>query len=58
MLMIKPAEPYLDVISYASQNMKIPIAAYQVSESILELWQLTNWGGWTEVVCLGIPDGY
>jgi len=31
MLMIKPAEPYLDVISYASQNMKIPIAAYQVS---------------------------
>ncbi len=31
MLMIKPAEPYLDVISYASQNMNIPIAAYQVS---------------------------
>lgn len=31
MLMIKPAEPYLDVISYASQNIHLPIAAYQVS---------------------------
>jgi len=31
MLMVKPAEPYLDVIQYASQNFNIPIAAYQVS---------------------------
>ena len=31
MLMIKPAEPYLDVIHYASKNFNIPIAAYQVS---------------------------
>ncbi len=31
MLMIKPAEPYLDVISYASQNINLPIVAYQVS---------------------------
>lgn len=31
MLMVKPAEPYLDVISYASKNINMPIAAYQVS---------------------------
>ena len=31
MLMVKPAEPYLDVIHYASKNFNIPIAAYQVS---------------------------
>ena len=31
MLMIKPAEPYLDVIHYANENFNIPIAAYQVS---------------------------
>ena len=30
-LMVKPAEPYLDVIRYASQNIDLPIAAYQVS---------------------------
>ena len=30
-LMIKPAEPYLDVISYAKDNFNVPIAAYQVS---------------------------
>ena len=29
--MVKPAEPYLDVIRYASQNINLPIAAYQVS---------------------------
>ncbi|MEK9773636.1 MAG: porphobilinogen synthase, partial [Opitutae bacterium] len=31
MLMIKPAEPYLDVISYANRNFNLPVAAYQVS---------------------------
>jgi len=31
MLMIKPAEPFLDVIKYANTNFDIPIAAYQVS---------------------------
>ena len=29
--MIKLAEPYLDVISYAKDNFNVPIAAYQVS---------------------------
>ena len=31
MLMIKPAEPYLDVIYYANKNFNLPIIAYQVS---------------------------
>jgi porphobilinogen synthase len=31
MLMVKPAEPFLDIISYANQKFDIPIAAYQVS---------------------------
>ena len=30
-LMVKPAEPYLDIIHWAKQNLSIPIAAYQVS---------------------------
>ena len=30
-LMIKPAEPFLDVIHYARNHFTIPIAAYQVS---------------------------
>ena len=30
-LMIKPAEPYLDIINYAKRKFKLPIAAYQVS---------------------------
>ena len=31
MLMVKPAEPYLDLIYYAHMNINLPIAAYQVS---------------------------
>lgn len=31
MLMVKPAEPYLDLIYYAHTNINLPIAAYQVS---------------------------
>jgi len=31
MLMVKPAEPFLDIINYAKTNFDIPIAAYQVS---------------------------
>ena len=30
-LMVKPAEPYLDVIRYARDNINLPIVAYQVS---------------------------
>ena len=33
-LMIKPAEPYLDVISYAKDNFNVPIAAIKFQESI------------------------
>jgi len=31
MLMVKPAMPYLDIISDLRQNYDLPIAAYQVS---------------------------
>jgi porphobilinogen synthase len=31
MLMVKPAMPYLDIISMARENFPVPIAAYQVS---------------------------
>ena len=37
-LMIKPAEPYLDVIKYARENFNIPIAAYQVSGEYSRIW--------------------
>ena len=47
MLMIKPAEPYLDVISYASQNMSIPIAAYQVSGEYSRI-MAANQLGWLD----------
>ncbi len=30
-LMVKPAEPFLDIIKYASENFHLPIAAYQTS---------------------------
>ena len=31
MIMIKPAMPYLDLISQARERFEVPIAAYQVS---------------------------
>ena len=31
MIMVKPAMPYLDLISQARQRFDVPIAAYQVS---------------------------
>jgi porphobilinogen synthase len=31
MLMVKPAMPYLDIISMARESFPVPIAAYQVS---------------------------
>lgn len=44
-LMVKPAEPYLDVISYAKNNFNIPIAAYQVSGEYSRIWgaHLQGW---------------
>ena len=35
MLMVKPAGPYLDIISLLRQNVELPIAAYQVSGEYL-----------------------
>ncbi len=31
MVIIKPAMAYLDIISHAAQNFKLPLVAYQVS---------------------------
>ena len=31
MLMVKPAEPYLDIIMHAKNHHRLPVAAYQVS---------------------------
>ena len=37
-LMIKPAEPYLDVIKSAKEKSSLPIAAYQVSGEYSRIW--------------------
>ena len=44
-LMVKPAEPYLDVIHYAKSCFDIPIAAYQVSGeySRIRAAELNGW---------------
>ena len=47
-LMVKPAEMYLDVISYAKQNFDIPIAGYQVSGEYSRLWA-AYLQGWLEL---------
>ena len=47
-LMIKPAEPYLDVISYAKTEFDIPIAAYQVSGEYSRIWA-SHLQGWLEL---------
>ena len=47
-LMIKPAEPYLDVIKYASENFDIPIAAYQVSGEYSRIWA-SHLQGWLDL---------
>jgi porphobilinogen synthase len=31
MIIIKPGMPYLDIVSQASQNFKLPVISYQVS---------------------------
>ena len=47
-LMIKPAEPYLDVIKYARENFNIPIAAYQVSGEYSRIWA-SHLKGWLDL---------
>lgn len=47
MLMVKPAEPFLDVINYAKTNFDIPIAAYQVSGEYSRI-MAANQLGWLD----------
>ena len=43
-LMIKPAEPYLDIIKCAKEKHTVPIAAYQVSGEYSRLWAAQSLG--------------
>ncbi|MBU62651.1 MAG: porphobilinogen synthase [Opitutae bacterium] len=47
-LMVKPAEPYLDVIRYASDNANLPIVAYQVSGEYSRIWAAAE-RGWLDL---------
>jgi len=47
-LMVKPAEPYLDVISHARDTFDLPIAAYQVSGEYSRLWA-AHMQGWLDL---------
>ena len=47
-LMIKPAEPYLDVIKAAKEKFSLPIAAYQVSGEYSRIWAAGKLG-WLDV---------
>jgi porphobilinogen synthase len=46
--MVKPAEPYLDVIKSAKENSSLPIAAYQVSGEYSRIWAASKLG-WLEL---------
>jgi porphobilinogen synthase len=43
-LMVKPAEPYLDIIKSAKENFTVPIAAYQVSGEYSRIWAASKLG--------------
>ena len=43
-LIVKPAEPYLDIISLAKDKANIPIAAYQVSGEYSRIWAAASLG--------------
>ncbi|MFT3990253.1 MAG: porphobilinogen synthase [Luteolibacter sp.] len=47
MLMVKPAGPYLDIISKVRENTTLPVAAYQVSGEYLML-KAASAGGWLD----------
>ena len=48
MLMVKPAEPYLDVIRHARERFHLPVAAYQVSGEYSRLWA-AHQEGWLDL---------
>ena len=43
-LIVKPAEPYLDIISLARDKANIPVAAYQVSGEYSRIWAAASLG--------------
>jgi porphobilinogen synthase len=47
-LMVKPAEPYLDVIRDAKKAYRLPIAAYQVSGEYSRIWA-AHLQGWLDL---------
>ena len=47
-LMVKPAEPYLDIIRDAKKDYKLPIAAYQVSGEYSRIWA-AHLQGWLDL---------
>jgi porphobilinogen synthase len=47
-LMVKPAEPYLDIIRDAKKAYKLPIAAYQVSGEYSRIWA-AHLQGWLDL---------
>lgn len=47
MVMVKPAGPYLDIISRVRENTTLPVAAYQVSGEYLML-KSASAGGWLD----------
>ena len=51
-VMIKPAMPYLDIITRIKQNFKIPTFAYQVSGEYSMLKNAINQGWLSETVML------
>lgn len=56
-LMVKPAEPYLDIISYASNNFNLPISAYQVSGEYSRLWA-SHLNGWLDLDSCALESLY
>ena len=50
-----PAEPYLDVISYAKTEFDIPIAAYQVSGEYSRIWA-SHLQGWLDLESCAIES--
>ncbi len=47
MVMVKPAGPYLDVLANISTNVKVPVAAYQVSGEYLMI-ESASTAGWID----------
>ena len=47
-LMVKPAEPYLDIIRHAKDSFNLPIAAYQVSGEYSRIWA-AHMQGWLDL---------